>query len=197
MTDILTPTTQLEAINEMLSAISEAPVASVDIDHADVDIALRKLRYASRAVQSKGWHWNTDERYTLQPDAVTGYINLPINTLSVDTVGDSADRDLVERGRRLYDRENFTYVISEPVMVDLVTMLDYEDMPEIARRYVLIKATLAFQKDMETPDTDLRFSQAEVDEAMADLIRDQLKSADTNILYGTSSILETLDRVPR
>jgi hypothetical protein len=61
-TNALTPMTELEAINDMLSAIGESPVASLDEASgvADAQIALQLLRRASRWLQKKGWHWNSE-----------------------------------------------------------------------------------------------------------------------------------------
>lgn len=64
----LAPTTELEAVNAMLSAIGEAPVATVD-DNEDEDVLLvvRTLRNAAREVQAQGWKFNTEFNLPLAP----------------------------------------------------------------------------------------------------------------------------------
>jgi hypothetical protein len=135
----LAPTTELEAVNDMLSVIQEAPVAALDETQPDAQLALRLLRTESRAVQAAGWQWNSDDNLTLLPD-IFGEIALPANTLKVDTVAQSAVLDLVNRAGKLYDRVNHTFAIDAPVTVDLVTLLDFEEIPESARTYIKVRA---------------------------------------------------------
>ena len=74
---MLSPTTELEAINTMLSTIGESPVNTVeDTGNVDVVIARQILQTASREVQARGWHFNTEINYTITPDS-DGYLVLP------------------------------------------------------------------------------------------------------------------------
>lgn len=147
MTASLTPTTTLEAVNQCLFAIGESPVSTVD-DSGMVDaaVALRTLTNVSREVQQEGWHWNTEINLSLQPN-VAGNLVLPPNTLKVDTAGADACTDLVARGNRLYDRTNHTYTFSRAVLVDMVIMLDFEELPEAARNYIALRAARRFQQN--------------------------------------------------
>lgn len=161
----------------MLSAIVEAPVASLDETHSDAQLALRLLRQESRAVQAEGWHWNTDENYKLLPNTA-GEIVLPLGTLKVDTVGDSATLDLTNRGGKLYDRQNRTFTLSVPVFVDIVQQLEFETIPESARQYIKVRAGRKFiQRTVGQSDAvgyaardekDARGSMEEEEEANAD-----------------------------
>ena len=50
---------ELDAINEMLAAIGESPVTTLDEDgSADVANARRILNRINRQIQSKGWAFN-------------------------------------------------------------------------------------------------------------------------------------------
>lgn len=142
-----TPTTKLEAVNQCLAAIGEAPVNRVDDSGlADADVALRTLSNVSREVQQAGWHWNTEINLPLAPD-VDGFLSVPANTLRVDTVGNDRGTDVVQRGQRLYDRANHTYVFTRPVTVELVVLLDFEEIPEAARNYIALRAARRFQQN--------------------------------------------------
>ena len=57
----LSPTTKLEAVNTMLTSIGEQPVQTDDFAGlSDAAIAAQILDNVSRAVQSRGWIFNTD-----------------------------------------------------------------------------------------------------------------------------------------
>lgn len=69
----LAPTTELEAVNAMLSAIGEAPIEDVDDStQSDVALAVNILRNACREVQSMGWRFNTEFGLAVAP-AVEGF----------------------------------------------------------------------------------------------------------------------------
>jgi Tail tubular protein len=141
----LAPTTELEAVNQMLGTILEAPINSLlGVESLDAQVAIDILAEKSRALQMTGWNFNTEEAYPLAPDAFTGEVSLPLNTLSADP-SDPLD-DLVQRGARLYDRANHTYAIARSVKVDITFLLPFNEMPEAARRYVSVMACRTFQK---------------------------------------------------
>ena len=139
-----TLTTKLEAVNTMLGYITEAPVNSIaDSSSLPPSAAIAKdiLDEVSRDVQSQGWHFNTAEDYKLEAN-VSGEFVLPDNTMTVDAVDTSVD--VVQRGTRLFDRTNQTFVFEkDSVKVNITFLLDFEDLPERARRYISIKAARA------------------------------------------------------
>jgi hypothetical protein len=57
--------TELEAINQMLATIGEAPVTDIEIGNPEVDLALVTLNQVSREVQAEGWRFNKEYRYSL------------------------------------------------------------------------------------------------------------------------------------
>jgi hypothetical protein len=130
MPDFTAPTLELEAVNDMLSAIGESPVATLDDPPADAEVAIRLLRMESRALQAEGWHFNTSTEVKLLPNG-SGEFELPANTLKVDTSGCSANLDLVNRGGKLYDPRKQTFVLTglTSVTVDMVLLLDFEVDP--------------------------------------------------------------------
>lgn len=65
------PSTELEAVNAMLSAAGEAPITG-DLATAagamqDVVMAVNILRNTTRAVQAVGWHFNTESEFPVSP----------------------------------------------------------------------------------------------------------------------------------
>ena len=66
MTFRITGTTELQAVNTLLSIIGEAPVKSITGNTGvDVAMALQILDETNVEVQSRGWHFNTEKNKTL------------------------------------------------------------------------------------------------------------------------------------
>jgi hypothetical protein len=191
----LTPTTELEAVNAMLRAIGESPVNTVE-DNGVVDavMARQQLRATSRRVQAKGWHWNTDKAFVLPLSFPEGYVKLPINTLKVDTVGKSKGIDVVYRGQRLYDRRKHTYVFSEPLTVDLVSFLPFDDLPETARQFITISATRSYQEGQVGSDALSTFNRRDELMAWSDLVNEEGENADYNIFDEDPTVTEMIRR---
>lgn len=139
-----TLSTKLEAVNTMLSYIGEAPVNSIADTSAlpiSASTAIVVLDEASREVQSDPWHFNTETEYTLTP--VDSVITLPNNTLHVDVI--DATQDVIQRGLRLYNRKDRTYTFTKDVKVHIQFLLDWDDLHEPARRYIMLRAARLLQ----------------------------------------------------
>ena len=193
---MLSPTTELEAINTMLSTIGESPVNAVeDTGNVDVVIARQILQTASREVQARGWHFNTEKNYTITPDS-GGYLVLPNTVLKVDTVYPDSSKDVVVRGSRLYDREKHTYVFTDAVKVDMTILLTFDELPEVARNYVTIRASRIFQERVVGSDTLHAFNSQDEARAMVSLMEYEADTADLNILSGNYSVYRILGDRP-
>ncbi len=192
MPALITPTTELEAVNECLENIGEKPVSTISGDlGVDTQIALSFVRKVNRSLQSAGWYWNTDKDFPLTPNG-DGDVLLPANTLDVDSTGLSAHRDLVQRGQRLYDRDNRTYTFTETVYVELVRGLPFEELPEAARRFISLRAARQFQNRIEgMADPE---DSADEAAAMAVLHAAQLRNEDSNMLHDSFSMVGILHR---
>ena len=193
---MLSPTTELEAINTMLSTIGESPVNAVeDTGNVDVVIARQILQSVSREVQARGWHFNTEKNYTITPDS-EGYLVLPNTVLKVDTVYPDCSKDVVVRGSRLYDRENHTYVFTDVFKVDMTILLTFDELPEVARNYVTIRASRIFQERVVGSDTLHAFNSQDEARAMVSLMEYEADTADLNILSGNYSVYRILGDRP-
>jgi hypothetical protein len=179
----LTPTTELEAVNLMLAAIGESPVNTVlGNGLPDANNAHRQLQVASRAVQTKGWHWNTDEEFKLVRDFPSNEITVPPNTLRLDTVYPDQDVDVVLRYQRLYDRVNHTYIFDKDLTVDIVQFLPFEELPEPARQYIVATAARKFCETTVGSADLSKFTQADQRAAWTLLLEDECESSDANVL---------------
>lgn len=144
-------TTELDAVNLMLSSIGEAPVNSITELEAvsDAGIALSVLRRFTRSILSEGWHFNSDYEYELQPTP-NDEIICPNATASVDLSRiEGATWDAVWRDGKLWDRraKSFT-VFTRAVKCDIVWLFPFDELPEKAREYIGTKAAVWFQQDI-------------------------------------------------
>jgi hypothetical protein len=196
MAIVLTPTTELEAVNTILSVIGEAPISSLQAGAAVADAvtAQQTLSEVNRSVQSKGWHFNTDKKITLSPEAFTGEVRVPSNCLRVDTVEDDREVDVVLRGSRLYDRVNHTYSFTRSLMVDMVVLLPFEEIPETARHFITIKAARVFQARAVGAETLFSFSQLDERDALVAFKKAEGITGDYNILTGNPTVFRVLNR---
>ena len=192
----LTTTTNLEAINTMLSAIGESPVNSLTSGLVDAEQAETILNSVNREVQSMGWSFNTDLKRQFVPDT-NKQIQIPSNILRIDMAQDKTDKlELVQRGTKLYNRASSSFFMDDDitqVLMNAVVLLDFEDLPEAARRYITIRAARIFQ-DRVVSSNDLHIYQ-ERDELMA-LV--ELKDSDNQVLdttiFDNYSVVSVLDR---
>lgn len=190
----LVPTTELEAVNIMLATIGEAPVSSLEVSGlTDVAIAKQVLSEVSRAVQTKGWHFNSEVEYPLVPNS-DGFIVPPTNTLRVDTNKFYCDYDVVQRGNRLYDRGNRTYVFPETLKVDLILLLAFEEIPEAVRYYITIRAARLFQRRILGAEYTERYTEADEMAALVTMQEAEGDTGDANVLTGSYSVAMILER---
>ncbi len=189
MTQLLTPTTELEAVNAMLQSIQESPVSSVtNPGSVDAVTAIAILRETSRAIQSNGYSFNTEYNYPLAANG-SGYVPIPANCLEVDMDpnGPDASCDIVQRGQRLYDRYNRTYAIGRTVKVEMIIMLDFEELPQTARHYIAMSAARIFQ-GRQIGSTSLDgFTAKDEMNALVAFKRQENRNADHNVLASSAA----------
>ena len=79
----ISPLTELEAINQVLVAIGQGPVDTLDNTNPDVAVVQTTLSQVSRDVQSEGWSFNRQSNFPLTPDANEN-IKYPDDVLQID-----------------------------------------------------------------------------------------------------------------
>jgi len=174
--------TELDAINTMLTTIGESPVNSISASTADTRIAQLILQEVDRATQIKGWNWNTEKEVTLTPNVSTLEITLSSNVVRV-----SIDKrtytniDVVQRGTRLYDKKNKTFQFSSAIKAEIVSLLPFTDLPEQARYYIVVRSARLFQQRMIGDATGSAFSAEEETTALMALQDSEDETANHNI----------------
>lgn len=147
---ILTSNKALDAINDMLAAVGEAPVNTLeDSQNVDVENAIRVLDKVNRQVQSKGWSFNHVNETKLNVDIITKHIKWQDDILYI--VGTDGTK-YVQRGDYVYDFGNQTDIFTSDIKVELIRLVDFDYMPSVARDYIVAKAARIFQS--QTLDDD-------------------------------------------
>ena len=187
-------TTELEAINIMLAAIGEAPINSLtDTLPVDARTAQNTLTEINKEVQSEGWSFNTETDVTLTRDG-SNQISLPANVLRVDAnIHQHPTIDPIQRGLKLYDRQNNKYEFDEDLICTVVYFREFNEITEQARRYINIKAARVFV-DRLIGDQGLRtYTQEDETRARAILTESDYANADHNLLRGDPSLTSIFD----
>jgi len=190
-----TPTTKIEAVNIMLSAIGESPVSSLD-DPSLVDVSLAEsiLNETSIDIQSQGLHSNTEINFPMTPN-VNGEILVPNNCARIDTVGESRDVDVAQRGNRLYDKIKRSYTtFSGTYYVDMVLLLEFNDLPQHVRRYITVKAARRFQGRFMGSDGLAAFTEIDEREALVAFERAEKLNEDNNVLTDNYDAFKIISR---
>jgi hypothetical protein len=133
MTDILAayqpPTTLLQAVNVVLGAIGQVPVASLESGDTNVsaEIALNRIGECLRETLEEGWHFNTLPAFTILANGA-GEIVVPETTLRAEMAyyPGSWDQDLVQLGTRMFDRKAASYNIGNTVKLNLTINRPFE-----------------------------------------------------------------------
>ena len=186
-------TTELECINIMLAAIGEAPVNSLTgTVPVDVRMAQSTLTEVNKQVQSEGWSFNTELDVTLTRDANNNVV-LGTDVLRVDAqTHDHPSIDPIQRGLKLYDRKNNTFIFDEDLKCTVVYFRSFDELPEQARSYMTIKAARIFV-DRFVSDQSLRtYTEGDEIRARSVLMETDLSNADHNMLVGDPSISDAI-----
>jgi hypothetical protein len=132
--------TELQAVNEILASVGQAPVTTLDQTNPDVAIAYDTLIQVSREVQAEGWTFNKEYEYPFTPDT-NDEILIPANVLQLDLTPSYKDKDAVIRSGKLYDRTAHTYEWTDDlVCCDVLWYFDWVDLPTPVKDYITARA---------------------------------------------------------
>jgi hypothetical protein len=176
--------TELDAINSMLATIGEAPISTLSSGlHADATMAIDTLRQVSREVQQVGWYFNREFKYELIPNT-DGNIVLPLNIASIDVESRNTNTmDVVPRGNRLYDMTGHTYTFDNKITATVIFILPFDELPEIAKTYITIRASRLFLARVVGSETLMSFTRQDEMTAYAALRQEQIRKTDRTFLY--------------
>lgn len=176
-------TTELEAVNAILGAVGESPINSFDDNFTDATLARQILRQTSRETQGKGWHFNTEPGWVLQPDN-DGFVWLPRNTARM--IPEAGSENLVQRGFKVYDRDTKSYTFTSSITVDLVLILEFEELPDAARQFITVRAARRFQDQYQGDESIHRFKERDELVAKSLLENFEAETAKHNVLTNSA-----------
>jgi hypothetical protein len=173
----IAPTTELQAVNAMLSAIGEAPVADLVSPQPDVQRAINILEGVDRELQSQGWRFNTEFNFAVAGVASGAFwtFAVPANLLAfrLTTREDQYGFDALIRDGGFYDRINGTAEWSvDTLYIDPVWAVEWANLPSTARLAIVALATRRFAADMGAMDR-VTVTEQDADRAVQLLQADQ------------------------
>lgn len=131
--------TEINAINEVLAAVGQAPVTTLDQTNPDVSIIQQTLKTVSREVQSEGWHFNKEYNIELSPQT-DKTIPIPDTYLQLDVNRELfKSYDVVRRDGKLYDKIRHTNKFEEKISVDVVHYFKWTDLPAAIQDYIVAR----------------------------------------------------------
>jgi hypothetical protein len=176
---ITTRTTELEAVNTILSTVGEAPLNTLTGSlPVDGTMARNVLNEINREVQSQGWHFNTHYKATLSRNA-SNEIPLASNVLRVELDPNKYSKssyDIVQRNNFVYNLAKNTNIFDTDFEnVTIVYLLDFADIPEQAKRYITIRSARVFHDRTLGATTLHKYSQE--DEARSLIVLKQAEAS--------------------
>ena len=138
--------TELQAVNQILASVGQAPVTTLEQTNPDVALAYNTLKQVSREVQSEGWTFNKEYNYPFMADA-NGEIIIPNNILQMDLSIDDVynrNKDPIRREGKLYDRiaHSFIWEVGKTMYFDIMWLFDWDDLPPPIKDYITSRASV-------------------------------------------------------
>lgn len=136
---------ELKAVNQILSAIGQAPVTDLNQTNPDVAIVYGILLEVNTDVQSEGWTFNKEYKVPTYPD-VNDEIPWGENVLQMNISQDRSNWEkgnvrTIKKGGKVYDRQNHTYKFTKDMYYfDYMYQREWEDLPIPIRDYIVAKA---------------------------------------------------------
>ena len=180
-----TRTSELEAVNTILSTIGESPLNTLSGSlPVDGTIAKNVLSEVGREVQSQGWHFNTHYKVTLSRDT-NNKIPLATNIVRVEIDPRQYSKlsyDVVQRNNFLYNlAKNEETFDTEFTDATVVYLLPFDEIPEQAKRYITIRSARIFHDRTLGANTIHKFSQEDEAKSLSILKQAESHTGDYSI----------------
>jgi len=177
--------TELDAVNTILAAVGETPINSLDTQTGvDVSMARSTLSEVTRRVCGMGWYWNTRKAVEYPPDASTSLIILPKSVIRVDG---GSNTHYTLRGQRLFDLKDGVSSFDDPVKLEIIELLPWEEIPHAAQDYISLSAARIYADRSVTSTTLSRALREDEERAMIALKQEEAETADVSV-YDTETI---------
>ena len=143
----ITPLTELEAINQVLVAIGQGPVDTLDNTNPDVAVVQTTLSQVSRDVQAEGWSFNKQQNYPLTPDENQN-IKYPDDVLQIDFTYPYGPQVPIHYGIDgegfLYDKNRFPRSEAmkwgtQTIYCNVLFLYPWIDLPQPMKSYIVAR----------------------------------------------------------
>lgn len=176
---------QLDVVNACLATLGESPLNTLEDDHSFKAAALRYLSEVTRIEQAPGF-WFNSEYKLLVPDAASKFIYIPQDALSVKPIK-KVSPVFSQRGKRLYDPGSNSYEWSNPVWVDVVTYVDFDDLPFQAADLVQYGTVMRFQREYDGDNARYQQLGQDYSRARAEMRVEDVRNKRPNLLNRRSA----------
>lgn len=189
--------TTLAAVNEILEAIGQPPVAALDTggtsEEAEAETFLD--RYNKRVQRSgpgiasslrlTGWPSNTDPDKTFTPSSGTIAMT---DVLQFQPIKASSSLKLTTRNGNLYNVEDATATFTADINLAVVELQTFTDLPERLAEYIVATASLHFQRYKKRGTTDDALLRDKLARARAEAHREAQETHPVNVVESNSII---------
>ena len=173
--------TELDAVNDILVAVGDSPVQSLDAGtYHEAYIIKQLLDRTSREIQSRGWWFNEEENIKLLPDSM-GQIKLATDVINVQ-VRDDNNGSIIQRGDKLYNRETRSFTFTSAVMVDIESFLVWKELPQIARQYITAATAIKYNSGNRGIQDIKQDLQQQLRGFYAQMLTEDVEGRDVNLL---------------
>lgn len=181
-------TTLLEAVNICLAVIGEAPVNTLEAQQVGEAVqAERTLLEFHKEGQTQGWSWNRETEVTFRKETETKQILLPGDVVKWAPSQLDWNGRFRARGNRVYDTQERSYQLPDAItaiQADIVTLLPWDDCPEVFNRWVTIRAARVFSNRAVGSTTTFQLTAADEDKAWQALLRIDTEQSQPNAITG-------------
>ena len=133
--------TELSAVNSILGAIGQSPLTTLNFTNPETAFVYNILEETIKDVLNEGWHFNSEHHVEVTP-ASNGNFIIPATYLRYDVYDkNNKDIDVVKRDGKLYDKVQHTFVFTDPLLLDVVYLYTFTDIPSVFQRYIVAKAS--------------------------------------------------------
>ena len=188
---VITPSNELDAVNEILASVGSSPISTLEEDqNVDSINAKRILEAVSREVQSRAWGFNTRSSVSLEAD-IDNRVPCPDSYIRFYTDGYM----LVNRDGYMFDASTDTNEFAGGLTLDELTIqLAFAELPEVFKRYITARAARIFQnRYVGSPDLNATLTQDE-QTAYNDVTDFDLQQGAYNIYDEDQTISQNIQR---
>ena len=177
--------TELDGVNRILASSGDSPVLTLEGSYLQANLAQEELSKASQALQGDGWYFNEEEDVELTPDINDKQITLPSNCIEAIAKHYNGGK-VIQRGNKLYNRTDRTYEFTENVTADLLYVLEWDLLPQVAREVAILQAAMSFISNFVGDGDLLKVVAGKLTNATEKLENADAQSRNINMLENTT-----------